>query len=36
MAGTDPATLPAGGGVGTMPPHIRSGWVGYAPRGFIR
>jgi hypothetical protein len=34
--GTDPERLPAGGGVGTLPPQIRRGWVGFAPGRFIR
>ena len=34
--GTDPETLPAGGGAGALPPGPRRGWMGYAPVQFIR
>ncbi len=34
--GTDPETLPAGGGAGALPPQRMRGWVGYGPQAFIR
>lgn len=34
--GTDPETLPAGGGAGALPPAGVRGWVGYGPQHFVR
>jgi SpoVK/Ycf46/Vps4 family AAA+-type ATPase len=34
--GTDPETLAAGGGAGTLPPQLRRGWTSYAPARFMR
>ena len=33
--GTDPETLPAGGGLGALPPQIRHGFVGYRRGRFV-